>query len=138
MLRMRNLLSNNVYRYSSYSGTDSLVAEGVTSTTWTDDSPQEGYNYYKVCAVGYGFTSSQSYYTRVIVSFSAPTNAKAEVDVMDEKFLVNVSWSAVKYAQSYNVYRSSSGYSDTYSLVAEGVSSTTWTDYSPLNGNNYT
>ena len=127
--------SYDVYRSSSSSGTYSLVAEGITSTTWIDDSPLEGYNYYKVCAEGYGFTSSQSSYESVTVSLAAPTNVKAEIDEND--LVVNVSWDAVKYAQSYNVYRSSSRYSGTYSLVAEGVTSTTWKDESPQEGDNY-
>ena len=49
---------------------------------------------------------------------------------------MNVSWDAVKYAESYNVYRCSSP-SGTYSLIAERVTSTSWTDNNPLNGNNY-
>ena len=126
--------SYKVYRSSSYSGTYSLVAEGITSTTWTDDSPLEGYNYYKVCAEGYGFTSSQSSYDYVDVSLAYPTNVKAVIDEND--LVVNVSWDAVKYAQSYEVYRSSSS-RGTYSLVAEGITSTTWIDDSPLEGYNY-
>ena len=125
--------SYKVYRSSSSSGTYSLVAEGITSTTWIDDSPLEGYNYYKVCAEGYGFTSSKSSYDYVYVSLDPPSNVKAVID--DNDLVVNVSWDAVKYAESYNVYRSSSG--GTYSLVAEGVTSTTWTDSSPLSGSNY-
>ena len=130
--------SYKVYRCSSSSGTYSFVAEGVTSTTWKDESPKEGYNYYKVCAEGYGFTSSQSSYASVKVSLalSTPTNIKAEVDVKDENFVVNVSWDAVKYAQSYDVYRSNSS-DGTYELVAENISSTIWTDISALYGNSY-
>ena len=124
--------SYDVYRESN--GTYQLVAEGVTLTTWTDDSPLKGYNYYEVCAEGYGFTSSQSSYASVNVSLSTPTNVKAEIAEND--LVVNVSWDAVKYAESYNVYRSSSS-SGTYSLIAEGVTSTSWTDSHPLNGNNY-
>ena len=128
--------SYNVYRSSSSSGTYSLVAEGVTSTTWKDESPQKGYNYYKVCAEGYGFTSSQSSYASVTVSLATSTNVKAELEVKDEKFVVNVSWDAVKYAQSYDVYRSSSS-NGTYELVAENIPSTTWTDLTPVYGNSY-
>ena len=128
--------SYKVYRSSSSSGTYSLVAEGVTSTTWTDSSPLSGSNYYKVCAVNRKITSAQSSYTSVTVNLAAPKNVKAELEFKDEKFVVNVSWTAVKYAESYKVYRSSSS-GGTYSLVAEGVTSTTWTDSSPLSGSNY-
>ena len=126
--------SYNVYRSSSSSGTYSLVAEGITSTTWIDDSPQKGYNYYKVCAVNRKMTSAQSSYASVTVSLADPTNVKAELDEND--LVVNVSWDVVKYAQSYKVYRSSSS-SGTYSLVAEGITSTTWIDDSPQEGHNY-
>lgn len=126
--------SYNVYRSSSSNGTYELVAEGVTSTTWTDDSPLEGNNYYKVCAEGYGFTSSQSSYSYVNVSLAAPTHVKA---VMAENDLVvNVSWETVKYAQSYNVYRSDSK-TGMFVLVAENVTSTYWKDRTPLSKRNY-
>jgi len=129
--------SYDVYRSSSSSGTYSLVAEGVTSTIWTDSSPLSGSNYYKVCAVGYGITSSQSSYASVEVRLAAPTNVKAELEVKDEKFVVNVSWDAVKYAQSYDVYRRRSS-DGIYELVAENIPSTTWTDLTPkVYGNSY-
>ena len=126
--------SYNVYRSSSSNGTYELVAEGVTSTTWTDSSPLSGSNYYKVCAVGYGITSSQSSYSYVNVSLAAPTHVKA---VMAENDLVvNVSWETVKYAQSYNVYRSDSK-TGMFVLVAENVTSTYWKDRTPLSKRNY-
>ena len=126
--------SYNVYRSNSSNGTYELVAEGVTSTTWTDDSPLEGNNYYKVCAEGYGFTSSQSSYSYVNVSLAAPTNVRAVIDEND--LVVNVSWETVKYAQSYNVYRSDSK-TGMFVLVAENVTSTYWKDRTPLSKRNY-
>ena len=65
-------------------------------------------------------------------SLMAPKNVAA---IMDENG-VRVSWEEVRYAQSYNVYRSSSS-SGTYQLVAENVTSTEWTDKSPSGGYNY-
>ena len=128
--------SYNIYRSSSYYGTYELMAENVKTTIWTDNSPLSGSNSYRVCAVGYGLTSSQSSYASVNVTLDAPTNVKAEMDLKNKKFVVNVSWDAVKRAQSYKVYRNSSS-SGTYELVAENVAATTWTDNSPLEGNNY-
>ena len=126
--------SYNVYRESSSSGTYELVAENISSTTWTDDSQLKGYNYYKVCAVNRNITSCS--YASVNVSLATPTNVKAKVDVKDDNCVVNVSWDAVKYAQSYDVYRSSSS-NGTYELVAENISSTIWTDLTPVYGNHY-
>ena len=52
--------SYDVYRSSSASGTFTKVAEEVTATTWLDENPLEGTNYYRVVAKGYGMTSAQS------------------------------------------------------------------------------
>ena len=67
---------------------------------------------------------------------SAPDNVKAELDFVDDAFQINVRWNAVKYASSYNVYRSYSS-SGTFTKVAEGVKTASWTDDSPLSGYNY-
>ena len=67
-------------------------------------------------------------------SLMAPKNVAALMD--ENEWAVHVSWDEVKYAQSYNVYRSSSS-SGTYQLVAENVTSTEWTDESPSSGYNY-
>ena len=63
-----------------------------------------------------------------------PTNVKAFI--ADDDFVIKVTWDAVKHAESYDVYRSSSS-SSGFTKVAEGVTSTSWTDEKPLNGNNY-
>ena len=128
--------SYKVYRSSSANGTYMLVADGITDNAWIDESPLQGTNYYKICAVGYGQISSQSSFASVSVSLANPTNVKAELDVDDDKFIVKVSWDAVKYAQSYKVYRSSSS-NGTYTLVADGVTTNSWTDENPLQDTNY-
>ena len=53
-----------------------------------------------------------------------------------EKWVVNVNWDAVKYAESYTVYRSQ--YSDKdFTLIADNITGTNWQDPSPLLGDNY-
>lgn len=131
---IKNAQSYNIYRSNSASDSYTLVAERVTTPMWTDESPVEGNNYYKVCAVGYGYTSAQSVNVSVIVKLDIPTNVKAEMAVDD--LVVNVSWEAVKYAQSYQIYRSNISSGD-YALVAEHVTSTSWVDTNPLQGENY-
>lgn len=126
--------SYNVYRSNSSNGTYQLVAENITSTDWTDESPSEGYNYYKVSAVCYGSTSSQSSYASVNVKLEAPTNVTAAMD--ENEWAINVSWDAVKLAESYSVYRSSSSNYD-FTLVADNIKGTSWRDETPLNGSNY-
>lgn len=127
--------SYDVYRSSSSNGTYELVAENISSTIWTDISALYGNSYYYIVrAKNRNVVSTQSPYASVTVNIAAPTHVKAVIDEND--LVVNVSWDAVKYAESYNVYRSSSS-SGTYSLIAERVTSTSWTDNNPLNGNNY-
>ena len=128
--------SYNVYRSSSSSGTYELVAENITSTDWTDNAPLSGYNYYKVCAVNRNTFSSRSSYASANVTLDAPTNVTAGLDVQNNNLVINVSWDAVPFAQSYQIYRSSSS-NGTYSLVAENITSTDWTDESPQSGSNY-
>ncbi len=126
--------SYRVYRSNSPSGTYQMVAEDVTSNKWKDESPLEGYNYYKIDAVCYRYTSSQSFYASVNVKLDTPTNVTALMD--DNKWAVNVSWDAVKYAESYSVYRSSNSRSG-FTKVADSLTVTFWCDESPLNGSNY-
>ena len=128
--------SYTVYRSSSSSRTYRVLAENITSTSWTDSSPLSGYNYYKVAASGYGLTGSQSSPTSLNFTLAAPTFLSASMTERNGKLVVDLSWRASQYAQSYTVYRSSSS-SGTYSVVAENVTSTSWTDSSPLSGNNY-
>ena len=128
--------SYEVYRSSTSNGTYTLLADGVTTNSWTDENPLQGTNYYKVCAFGYGQMSSRSSYASVSVSLATPTNVKAELDSLDNRLVTNVSWDAVKYAQSYNVYRSSSA-NGTYTLMADSVINNSWIDENPLQVTNY-
>ena len=112
-----------------------LIADSVVSTSWRDDAPMKGNNYYKVSAEGYGLTSSQSNASNVVnCSIDAPKNVKATFDDVD--FSINVTWDAVKYAKHYKIYRSNSSNSG-YGLLVDSVVSTSWKDFAPLKGKNY-
>ena len=80
-------------------------------------------------------TSGYSNTTDVInYALDAPTNAKAELD--DEAINIVVSWDAVRHAEKYQVYRRR--FSDgSYALVADNITTLTWTDLAPLSGYNY-
>ena len=125
--------SYQVYRSGSSNGSYTLVADKVTSTTWTDRAPLSGSNYYRIKAIGHGQSSDYSQ-TYLNYALDAPTNVKAVLD--DVNFNIVVSWGAVKHAESYQVYRSGSS-NGSYTLVADKVTSTTWTDNAPLGGNYY-
>ncbi len=127
--------SYEVYRSSSSSSGFTKVASGITTTHWNDATPLAGSNYYRVYAVGHGLTSPASSRTTVInYALEAPQNVTASIQ--DEDFTILVSWDAVSHAESYDVYRSSNS-SSGFTKVAEGVTSTTWDDATPLAGNNY-
>lgn len=94
-------------------------------------------------SLGYEFGNLQSYAKNFIdqlanntapFSVDAPTNVTAILD--EDNYNIKVTWDAVKHAEKYEVYRSSSS-GGTYQLVAENIISTNWTDESPLEGNNY-
>ncbi|MEE3385820.1 MAG: hypothetical protein VZR36_12155, partial [Prevotella sp.] len=126
--------SYDVYRSNSSSYGFTKVASEITATTWNDNTPLSGNNYYRVCAVGHGLTSSASNTTYVNYSLDAPQNATATIQ--ENNYTINVAWDAVAHAESYDVYRSSNS-SGGFIKVASGIASTTWNDATPLAGNNY-
>ena len=121
-----------VQRCNSRYGIYSMVANYLYSTSWTDKSPLSVDNYYKVIAYGHGLESTQSSYVYVERKLDAPKNVAA---TLGDNFEVTLNWDAVKGAEYYEVRRSQS--QSTYSTVANNVTSTSWTDESPMNGNNY-
>ena len=57
----------SVYRSNSSSFGFTKVADSLTVTSWRDDNPLEGENYYRIYAMGYGLTSSLSQASNVVV-----------------------------------------------------------------------
>ena len=112
-----------------------LVADSIPSTSWQDNTPQNGSNYYTIRALGHGLTSAASSQSETVTcEIAAPTNVTATLS-SDEKS-IRVFWDAVKYAESYTIYRSINASSD-FSVVAEGVTLTNWTDNKPGYGTIY-
>jgi fibronectin type 3 domain-containing protein len=132
-----------IYRSNdSWYGSFEKVAENINSNSWIDEDPLKGSNYYRVVAVGHGLTSNQSSSSDwVNYSIPVPTNVKSEQVLKNNKVVVNLSWDEVKIvgnysAESYIVYRSDS-YNGEYVKIADNITSTSWTDESPMDGNNY-
>lgn len=139
---------NSVEDADSYSITDGNGCSlGETySASYTDYSPDEGYNYYRVYARNdYGRSSSYGsascYYHDDngggnggggSSTISAPTNVSAEVSGSR----VYVTWNSVSSASYYKVYRSSSS-SGSYSIISSSTSNTYYYDSSPNNYNYY-
>ena len=128
-----------VYRSSSSSGYYDKIGT-VTSTYYTDYSPLEGKNYYKVKAYNYYSSTESSYSDYVVCSFTkkeevskpeAPTGVSAEAT----SSYIKVTWNSVSGATNYKVYRSTSSYG-TYSYI-DKTYSTSYSDYSVSEGTTY-
>jgi hypothetical protein len=63
----------------------------------------------------------------VAASCAAPTTAKT----------IKVTWSAVTLATSYSIYDATSSANGSYSLMASGVTGTSWTSSTLTSGTNY-
>lgn len=126
-----------VYRSSSASSGYALLADSVVSTSWSDNTPMKGDNYYKVSADGYGLTGSQSNASNVVnCSLSTPNNITGELAINGNNLAIRLKWDAVRYAEYYRVYRS--GYSNTgFILIADSIISSSYLDESPLSGSNF-
>ena len=131
-----------VYRSSSSSGYYDKIGT-VTSTYYTDYSPMEGKNYYKVKA--YNSSSESEYSSYAYCSYakpeevkkpSAPTGVTAESAGPPSAQYVCITWNEVENATSYKVYRATSanGY---YSQIGYETTKTLLYDYDPELGKNY-
>jgi endoglucanase len=65
--------------------------------------------------------------TGIAASCAAPTTAKT----------IKVTWNAVTHATTYSVYDSTTSAGGAYSLIASGVSTTSWTSGALTSGTNY-
>lgn len=135
----------NVYRSSSSSGTYSYLGYSY-STSYTDNSPLNGTNYYKVSAENNSGESSKSSYAYCSYSGSgtgggsttkpsAPTGVTASNEGPTMYPYVIIRWDQVADATSYIIYRSTSA-SGSYSQI--GTSDyNSFADDNPKNGTNY-
>lgn len=124
----------NVYRKSSSSDDCNLIAKNVSDTIWIDDSPIEGWNYYKILAVGDKLISSSSWSNSIKYGINSPSEVRTSIDKND--LFVNVTWDDVEWAQEYEIWRNSKS-SGEFTLLSEHCSTNSFTDKSPLNGDNY-
>ncbi|MBR6375723.1 MAG: hypothetical protein IKR91_05785, partial [Alloprevotella sp.] len=121
-----------IWRCGSAYGSFEKIAENIVLNSWTDESPLEGKNYYRLYAICYGSTSPYAS-AQVTFELQAPSNFKAAFSEDG----VNLTWDAVEYAKNYEIWRSGSGAYGSFVKIAENVVSNSWTDESPLEGENY-
>ena len=138
---VNNATSYIIYRSSNASSSYTQIGTS-NSTSYTDNNPISGYNYYKISAVNSYGESPQSSYASCNYDGggsstppSAPSGVTATNQGSQNLPRIFISWSPVSNATSYKVFRSSSA-SGSYSQIG----SSTLNDYydnSPLSGNNY-
>jgi fibronectin type 3 domain-containing protein len=128
--------SYNVYRGTS-SGGETLLASGVTSTSYTDNSAANGTKYYYIVkAVDSAGTSGPSNEVSATPQSSTqPPPAPTGLTATAADHQVALTWNASTGATSYNVYRSTS--SGTEALLVSGVTSTNYTDTGLTDGTTY-
>jgi fibronectin type 3 domain-containing protein len=128
--------SYNVYRSTS-TGTETLLASGVGSTSYTDTGLTNGTTYfYKVAAVngaGTGPLSGEASATPQVAAPAAPTNLAATAGNAQ----VSLTWTASSGATSYNIYRSTSSGGEGSTPIATGITVTSFTDMGLTNGTTY-
>ena len=75
--------------------------------------------------------------SRASVLPAAPTGIAASCAAPTTSETIKVTWNAVTHATTYSVYDSTTTVGGTYSLVASGVSTTSWTSGTLTSGTNY-
>lgn len=68
---------------------------------------------------------------------SAPTGVTAACNAPTTAKTIKVTWTAVTHATTYTVYDSTTSATGSYSSVATGVTTTSWTSSSLTGGTNY-
>ena len=127
----------SVYRCNTSNGTYSKIAENITSVSWIDSSPLSGISYYRVRALGHELSSPDSNTSEEInYSLSVPMNVIGKLIQDGDNPIINITWDAVKFAESYTIYRCNN-MNGNYSLLKENITTTSWNDESPLEGINY-
>jgi hypothetical protein len=79
--------------------------------------------------------SSGEGHTRALPS--APTGVSAACNAPTTSNTIKVTWSAVTHATTYSVYDSTTSATGTYTLVASGVTTTSWTSSALTASTNY-
>ncbi len=118
-------------------GSYSQIASGVGSTSYADTAVTNGTQYcYEVEAansIGTSGPSSPACATPNPQPPPAPTGLTATAGNAQ----VSLAWSAASGAASYDVLRSTTGSAGSYSQIASGIASTSYTDTAVSNGTQY-
>ncbi len=126
--------SYTIWRSTSSTGSKSLIAENITALSYDDTTalPGTSYFYWITASIG-DYSSLLSTPVSGLRALAAPQNFNATDGTITSS--VSVSWSAVPYATSYRIYRSSSPTGSTTYLGA--TSGTSYTDKKAVTGLTY-
>jgi autotransporter-associated beta strand protein len=127
-----NTTSYTVKRSLTSGGPYSVIVSNVVSTAYTDANPYPGPNYYVVTASAGALESSNSNEAGILLPPSLVTSLSAAN--LDSK--VSLSWHTATGAATYTIKRAAiSG--GPYTVIASGVTDTTYTDQNLSNGGYY-
>lgn len=127
-------ISDYVLKRAKFAGGPWVVIGTVQGTSFNDVDATNGHTYYySVCAVtAAGEQSASSNVVSATVIPAAPTNLTATAG----RSQVALSWTASNDATSYRILRSTKSGSG-YSLIASGITATTFTDTKIVAGTTY-
>jgi hypothetical protein len=132
----RTATTNNVYRSTS-SGNETLLATGIMTTSYIDNTVVNGTTYfYSVSAVNSSAESVLSWEVSATPTGETPIpTAPRNLSATPGDSQVLLTWEAVTGVDSYNVYRGTSSSGET--LLASGVIGPTFTDTSVTDDTTY-
>ncbi|MBP5258643.1 MAG: hypothetical protein J6Z41_07920, partial [Prevotella sp.] len=120
--------SNNTLRSVMHKGTSVMLVLDCSSSLGSDFSRMQSYANSFIDMVANN---------ALLCDVTTPQNVKAEFAMKSGNLVVRLTWDRVRFAESYDVYRSSSSYSSDFSLIASDVTTLYWSDESPLEGISY-
>jgi len=129
--------SYNLYRGTVAGGEGATpIASGLTGLGYLDNTAVNGTTYYyKLAAVNASGTSAQSGEVN-----STPNSALTTAPVLTATATgghINLSWTTVSGATSYNLFRSTTPGGEGFSPQATGLTGTSWTDNGVSTGTTY-
>ena len=124
-----------VYRSNSETGTYTSLGTSNNTTSYSDSRPLAGINYYRVTTINSRGESAQSDAVSCEIATRPATPTNVSASTSSNWTSIVVSWNAVARATGYRVWRNSTA-TGTPTMIGQ-TSETSYTDESPLSGNNF-
>ena len=125
----------NIKRAPASGGPYTIIATGITNTSYTDFGLANGTIYYYVVSTINGMGESANATPVSATPFGPPTTP-AGLNVVSFNAAVSLNWTASAGAASYNVKRSTSS-GGSYTTISSGAASTSYSDTSVTAGTTY-